>query len=87
MERTAEQNAWRAGHEAGTADALRTAVMAPLAGSAASMPDSGNLRAAWLSGYGYGVSDTAGCIPGHHLASVVQSRNPIQVRTALVPDQ
>ena len=45
------------------------------------------LRAAFMNGYGHGISEAAGCTPGHHLASVVMDSPPFKVRTELVPDR
>lgn len=44
------------------------------------------LFAAWLAGFGQGIGDAAGVIPGHHLASVWDA-TARTTRTELVTDR
>ena len=87
--------AWLAGRDAGHADGKDKLAQAGRFGvehatfcTLQEMPADRALWPAWLSGYGEGISEAAGCIPGHHLASVVQlDSKPVQTRTELIPDR
>ena len=88
MDKTPEQRVWLAGRDTGVEMGRRI-----LAGGAVTLTDGGpdprvtpELRAAWLNGYGYGISEAAGAIPGHRLALVVQDSTPGRTRLELLPD-
>lgn len=87
------RDAWLAGRDAGHEDgkaklaqAGSFAVEHAIWATVQEMTADRELWPAWLSGYGEGVSEAAGCIPGHHLASVYQpDSKPPRTRVELVP--
>lgn len=85
---TPEREAWLAGHDAGQ-DFGRDHLAgggATTALAAASQRYAGREWAAWLDGFGHGISDAVGPIPGHYLSGVWdQTRGTL--RTELVSDR
>lgn len=91
MDKTAEQRAWLDGRNAGEMfgrmlQPARAASWGEAMSAAEPASRTPELFAAWLNGYGHGIADGAGAIPGHHFASVVMDSPPFKVRTELVPD-
>jgi hypothetical protein len=90
MEPTPEQRAWICGRDTGLEHGRRalqggTVGLDGSIGTARRVP--WKWRAAFLNGYGHGIAEAAGAIPGHHFALVVQDSTPVQTRTELVPDR
>ena len=72
MEDTPERAAWLEGYEAGLAfgadlQPARARSWGEASSAAEPVTRTPELFAAWLNGYGHGIHEAAGCIPGHHL--------------------